>query len=445
MRGKQAFRAMAVVAILLLMVLGALWALAHHSALPVVSIPEDKSFDPEVVRRGARLAAIGNCAECHTASGGASFAGGVPVPTPFGTIYSTNITPDPQAGIGGWSAEAFRRALREGVSRDGHLLYPAFPYDHFTHLVDGDIDALYAFAMTRDPAPNHPPRNELAFPLQFRPLLAGWDLLFLHKGPQPATPQQTAEWNRGAYLTGALAHCEACHTPRDALGAEKRGEAFAGGLSEGWHAPALNAHSPSPVTWTTDALAQYLRTGIAPDHAISAGPMQEVVRNLSQAPEEDVHAIAVYVQSIMGPATAERSAREAASRQKAAAPALAALAPSSRKDAADPAQLALGQQVYTDTCARCHDAGRLESSAGGLKLPLAIALHLPDPRNLIHIVRGGIRPPDGHPGRWMPGFDGALTDEQITAVAIWLRHQGTDEAPWSDVAKAVQETRSPAP
>ena len=135
--------------------------------------------------------------------------------------------------------------------------------------------------------------------------------------------------------------------------------------------------------------------------------------------------MAVYMQSIMGPATPERSAREAASRQKASAPALAALAPNARKDAADPAQLALGAKVYEDSCARCHDAGRLPSSAGGLQLPLAVALHLPDPRNLLRIVREGIRPPDGHPGRWMPGFDGALTEAQITALAIWLRHQAS--------------------
>jgi mono/diheme cytochrome c family protein len=420
----------------------------HRPAMPRVATPPRESFDRGMLRQGEQLAAIGNCAGCHTAAGGAPFAGGVALPTPFGTIHSTNITPDAQTGIGAWSLPAFRRALHEGVSRDGHLLYPAFPYDHFSRLTEADAAALYAFAMTRDPVTSKPPANHLAFPLQFRPLMAAWNLLFLHRAPRYATPPapvQVAEWQRGAYLVDALGHCEACHTPRNALGAEKRDAPFAGGSAEGWHATALNSGSPSPIPWTADALATYLKTGIAPDHAITAGPMQGVVHNLAHATDEDVRAIAVYMASVQGPVDPARQAREAASRRKAALPALALVQPAPRAAGADAAQLALGAQVYAEACARCHDQGRQLSSSGALRLPLAVALQLPDPANLVRIVREGIRPADGETGRWMPGFEGELTDEQITALAIWLRHQATDAPPWADVAHTVQLTGAPQP
>jgi mono/diheme cytochrome c family protein len=443
-------------ALLVVLALVLLFALAWHRSLaPIDPLPR-AGFDPAQVRAGAELAAIGNCAGCHSVAGGASFAGGVPVATPFGTIYSSNITPDATAGIGGWSEAAFARALRQGVSRDGHLLYPAFPYDHFTRMSDADIGALYAFSMTREPADAVPPPNRLVFPLQFRPLLAGWNLLFLDVGPRPTQVAQGAEWNRGAYLADALAHCTACHSPRNGLGAERRGAAFAGGVAEGWQAPALNAASPSPVAWTTDALASYLASGLAADHAIAAGPMQDVAHSLSHASEADVRAMAVYMASVLGPATPERQARETAARQKAAQPAFAAAGAQAAPSAAaavpeqpaqstQAAQLTLGDQVYQDSCARCHDLGRQPSSSGALQLPLATALQLPEPDNLLRIVREGVHPPPGQTGRWMPAFDGTLSDAQIEALALWLRRQATDQPPWPALAQAVQNTRRPAP
>jgi mono/diheme cytochrome c family protein len=435
----KGFLALLAAAALVLVVLG--WRASIAS-----SAPADRSaFDPGLLRRGEQLATIGNCAGCHTAPDGPPFAGGTALKTPFGTLYGTNITPDPDTGIGSWSETAFRRALREGVSRDGHLLYPAFPYDHFTRLADDDIAALYAFVMTRTPVRFTPPAHQLTFPLQFRPLIAGWNLLYLHKGPLQPRPDQTAEWNRGAYLVEGLGHCAACHSPRNAMGAERPEAAFGGGEAEGWHATALNAQSPSPVPWNTEALAAYLQHGIATDHAITAGPMQDVVQNLSHAPEGDVRAIASYVDSLMGPATAERQARETTSRQRAAPPALVAVQAAPAAPGADAAQLALGASVYATSCASCHDLGRQLSSSSGLRLPLAVALYLPDPRNLVHIVREGIVPPVGRPGRWMPGFDGALNDEQITALAAWLRHVAASQPPWPNLAQAVKDTRKPSP
>jgi mono/diheme cytochrome c family protein len=430
---------------LLLAGLLAFWALAWQRAIDPVATPAAASFEPARLQRGAELAAIGNCASCHTAPGGAPYAGGYPMQTPYGTIYGTNITPEPETGVGGWSEAAFRRALREGVSRNGHLLYPAFPYDHFTQLQDADISALYAFVMTRDPVAAQTPTNQLAFPMQFRPLIAGWNLLFLDKGPRtPAMGQ--APPTRGAYLVDALGHCSSCHTPRNVLGAEKRDEAYAGGISGSrtgdWHGVALNAGSPSPVPWTADSLDRYLRTGLVEDHAITAGPMQEVVRNLAQAPAADVRAMAEHIVTLMGQPSAAQRERETASRQQAQGEIAAKPrpAPSGSEDT-----LKLGAAVYKDNCAVCHDLGRGLSSASGLQLPLAVALHIPDPRNLIHLIREGVQPTPGQAGRYMPGYDGTLSEAQIGALVTWLRHQATSEAPWPDVAQALEQTRKPSP
>ena len=185
---------------------------------------------------------------------------------------STNITPDPETGIGHWSEAAFLRALREGVDRAGRHLYPAFPYDHFTKLTDEDIGALYAFLMTRRAVRAPAQANRLSFPFNWRPLLAGWKLLYLTRGPA----QGNEASDRGAYLVEALAHCGSCHTPRNRFGAEERSRTFAGGEAEDWHAPALNADSPAPHPWTRDQLFTYLRRGFVEPHGVAAGPMQSV-------------------------------------------------------------------------------------------------------------------------------------------------------------------------
>lgn len=181
--------------------------------------------------------ALGDCAVCHTAKGGKPFAGGLPLATPFGTIYATNITPDPETGIGAWSQNAFARALRHGIARDGHALYPAFPYIHFTRMSDHDIAAAYAYLMSRDPVNATTPDNKLIFPLNFRPLVAFWNVLFLRPGERAADASQSAEWNRGHLLVDGLGHCAACHSPLNAIGGEKSGQAFDGGRVDGWEAP----------------------------------------------------------------------------------------------------------------------------------------------------------------------------------------------------------------
>src|ERR1700751_3611383 len=206
----------------------AAFAVAWRPAIPAIEPPAPQSVASNLVKRGRDLAAIGNCNDCHTVRGGKAFAGGLGIPTPFGAIYSTNITPDPETGIGRWSEAAFRRAMRQGVARDGAYLYPAFPYDHFTLVSDDDAKALYAFLMTREPVRATAPANQLPFPLNVRLVMSGWNRLFLKPGPYQPDPARDDAYNRGAYLAEGLGHCGSCHTPRNVLGAEKTSEKFSG-------------------------------------------------------------------------------------------------------------------------------------------------------------------------------------------------------------------------
>ncbi len=416
-----------------LVLAAAVFALMWRPAIaPQPQIPR---FDAATVEKGARLAALGACAACHTVDPARPYAGGLALATPFGTVHSTNITPDARTGIGLWSEEAFTRALRAGVSRDGHLLYPAFPYDHYTRLSRDDIQALYAWSMTRTPldAPARP--NDMRFPFGLRPLVAFWNLLYLDRDPWRPDPRQGAEWNRGAYIADALSHCGACHTPRTRLGGTDQRRYLDGGEAEGWYVPALNAHSPSPLPWSREHLAAYLRTGIAPGHAMAGGPMQGVVENLRLADPKDVDALATWLHGWLRQAPANAGPAPAALRT-------GALREPAAGDA-DLARMRLGHEVYANACARCHEPGRTPGSGGALQLQQAIALYDPDPRSLIHIVRDGIEPPDGEPGRWMAGFGAMLSDAQTAALAAYLRRYGAQQAPWRELEDSVRKAKQP--
>jgi mono/diheme cytochrome c family protein len=401
-------------------------ALAASCSVPVdheASALAKPSFDPTLVAKGAGLAAIGNCATCHTAHRGKAYAGGLPLATPFGTVYGTNITPDPETGIGRWTERQFARAMREGVGLDGRHLYPAFPYDYFTRLADDDIRALYAFLMTREPVEATPPANRMIVP---RFAVAFWKARYFKRGAFQADPKQGAQWNRGAYLVEALAHCSACHTPRNALGAEKKEEYMSGGEAGGWHAPALNASSPSPVPWNADSMGMYLRTGLVEAHAVTAGPMEPVVRNLSGVPPEETRSIALYVASLD---ERSREQRERQSRDARAAP------PSSEPRLAGSA-IAKGAVLYAGACGDCHDRGR-QAEGGALPLPLATGLTMPTPRNLIRVIRDGIVPAEHRSQPWMPEFAGALTDDQLADLVTYLRSL-TGKPQWQDVTGEVR-------
>jgi len=407
----------------------AAFAIVWRPAIAAIDPPAPQSFDTALVRRGQDLAAIGNCNDCHTVRGGKDFAGGLPVPTPFGTIFSSNITPDAETGIGRWPEAAFRRAMRSGVDRNGQHLYPTFPYDHFTNVTDEDDRALYAYLMTREPVRAPARANQLPFPLDQRVVIAGWKLLFLRRGTYQPDGTRSAEWNRGAYLVEGLAHCGACHTPRNLLGAERASAQFAGGDVDNWHAYAINAQSSAPVPWDAEALFTYLRDGWHPDHGVARGPMAQVVSNLSSVPPSDVRAIATYMAGVSGAPAPDRKRRLEEVLAQARSPAEQA----SKTNA-------VGASIYAAACATCHETGR-PLPYGGVNLALSTAISNPDPRNAINIVLSGVRPVEGERSPIMPGFAASMNDDQISALLRYLRARFSNRPEWTGVAEAVADAR----
>ena len=429
---------------------GGFLAFAHRPAIEAIEPPAPTSFASETVRRGEELAVLANCNTCHSAPGGAPYAGGLPIETPFGTIHATNITPDPETGIGRWSEAAFERSMREGVDRDGNHLYPAFPYDHFTRVSSDDIAAIYGYLMTREPARAEPPANELPFPLDQRPLLAGWKLLFLEREPLAPDPARSAEWNRGRELTEGLGHCGACHTPRNVLGATQRDQALAGAELADWYAYALNGSSPAPVPWTVDSLTFYLRHGYHEEHGVSRGTMALVTANLGASSEADVRAMATYIVEEMGEPSPERMQRAEAARELAAREnrAGAPTAGDSMAASGTPAEGGRGAAIFAAACASCHESGRALPE-GGLNLHLSTALRSTNPQNVVNVTLHGLPAPEDQAGPVMPGFAGAIGEADLVALLAYARARfGAGEAPWDDLEARVRDTlsgeRSPA-
>ena len=421
-----------------------LLALAVASLLPRDSAPHAQpsfarpTFDTALVGRGATLVAIGNCSTCHTAEGGRTLAGGRPLTTPFGTVHSTNLTPDPDTGLGRWSQGDFLLAMHEGIGRDGQQLYPAFPYDHYTQVDEQDINAIFAYLMTREPLRAETPANHM---LVARPFVAFWKALYFKQGTLAPDSAHDMEWNRGRYLTEGLAHCGACHTPRNAFGAEDRERQLAGGRIDGWSAPALNAQSPAPHPWSVDELTSYLRTGFSARHGVAAGAMALVTQNLGMAPAADVRAIAVYVVSQMRGARTGDAADASGPVGSETAQNAEDAVPDGLGAAANAAD---GASVFRSACAGCHERARRAMS-----LTLSSAATDTTSANLIRITLDGIRPPEGEAGGIMPGFGGALTDRQMAALADYVRTQIGHAPAWSDVereiARARDQRKAPAP
>ena len=398
-----------------------------RTALPTAEPRARASLDPAQVARGAELAAVGNCRSCHTRHGGPGYAGGFPMHSPFGIIYTTNITPDPETGIGRWSAQAFHRAMREGIRADGQHLYPAFPYDRFTKASDADIAALYAYLMSIPPVRYEPPANALVFPFNVRAGIAAWKRLHFRPG---AMPQKAGELGRGEYLVEGLGHCGSCHSPRTKLFGEDLKRAYDGGLAEGWHAYAINEKNKAPVPWDAAALAQYLRTGYHAHHGIARGTMGIVAHDLAEAAPADVQAMAAYVAALMKPPSAERVAR---GRELLKDPRVS------------PKAAGAGGEIYERVCLGCH-RGRGELPWNGIALPLSIGLTGESPRNVVNVVLHGISPPpNGQTGPTMPGFMGALDDAQVEALLHWMRANLTTEPPWTDVREAIAEAKRMKP
>ena len=363
----------------------------------------------ETIARGKALADAADCAGCHTADPSKPFAGGKRIDTPFGTIYSPNLTPDRETGLGAWSDEEFSRALRYGVRRDGARYYPAFPYPNFTKMVRDDLLAIRAYLATLTPVPNSPPAPELRWPLNYRIVMRAWNFLFFRPGIFEPNQQKSTEWNRGAYLVAGAAHCGACHTPKNLFGADRGGRAFGGGLVLGWFAPRLDGAERSGLkSWSVGDIVEYLQSGRnARSHA--GGLMAEVVANsTSKMSDADVRAIAVYLKDL----------------------------PAGKSDPfvtpPPQAEMEAGKAVYAHACVACHEADGSGAPRIYPPLPRTANLQSVDPTSTLRIILDGAQtvttPRAPNPGS-MPAYAKQLSDQEIADVTNYIRNSWGNAAP----------------
>ena len=382
-----------------------------------VSIANQTTTPPmfSEIMRGRYLVRAGDCAACHTAEDGKAMAGGRAIPTPFGTIYSANITPDKDTGIGNWTDEAFWRAMHEGRGSQGRL-YPAMPYPWYTKLSHDDVLAIKAYLDTLPAVRNDVKTPDLPWPMSWRPVaLWAWDGMFFHPGIFQSNPQKSTEWNRGAYLVEGPGHCGACHSPKNTLGAVKTDHRFQGGMGEGWFASSLRGtHGEGLGNWSVDELVSYLKTG-ANARTRAMGAMQEVVeKSTSHLNDDDLRAIAVYLKDL--PGNDEQHTQRASD---------------------DRDVLNRGRLVYVDQCAGCH----MEKADGlaGVFPPLGgnTAIHSQNATSLARIIlEGGSSAKTAHSkeGFAMPGFADKLSNADVAAVLTYVR------ANFGNQAAAVSES-----
>jgi mono/diheme cytochrome c family protein len=361
------------------------------------------------IRRGEYLARIGDCIACHTKHDGPAFAGGLALPTPFGTLYSPNITPDPEFGIGQYSAREFYDMLHTGRSRTGQLLYPAMPFPAYTKVTRADSDAIFAYLSSLAPVRQSNRVNELRFPYNNRSLLIGWRALYFKEGEFVADPAQSEEWNRGAYLAEGLGHCSTCHTQINALGGSSDDKAYAGGLipMQNWYAPSLTLNKEAGLgEWSIEDISSLLKHGVSSNGAVY-GPMAAVVHNsLQYLTDADVRAMAVYLKTLPERNEAPpKDAERGASRVSASV-------------------LAEGHTLYAQQCAYCHLDDGAGQPPGYPPLARNQSIQVESAVNPIRMVLNGGYPPQtaGNPRPYgMPPFAQILSDEQIAAVVSYIR------------------------
>lgn len=375
-----------------------------------------------LVKRGEYLATVGDCISCHTAPGGKAFAGGLPLSTSYGTLYSPNITPDRETGIGAWTDEEFYRAMHLGVGREGEDLYPVFPYPFFTKVTRDDVLAIKAYLFTRTPVHQVPPANDMDFPFDIRMSLGFWRELFFDAGTFTPNPRKSAQWNRGAYLVRGLGHCGACHTPRNFLSGRESDQALAGAEFDRWYALNITSDVQSGIgRFSVDELVTYFKKGEIENKYTVFGPMAEVIHNsLSKLSTDDLRAIAVYLKSTPPDDTAHTIAYERR-------------APWRKR----------GAHVYLENCAACHQAkGRgLPGSVPALADNPAVTAAAPD--DVLKVVLGGIPATNGIMA--MPSFGAKLDDRQIADVADYIRTAFGDHAAPDATAKMVKMWREHMP
>ncbi len=369
------------------------------------------SPSPETIAKGKALTDAGDCGSCHTADPAKPFAGGKRIETPFGGIYSANLTPDRNTGLGLWSDEAFIRAMRFGMGPNGSRYYPAFPYPHFTKLVRDDILAIRGYLGTLAPVGNTPPPAELRWPLNYRVLMGLWNYAFFRPGIFEPDQNKSTQWNRGGYLVEGVGHCGVCHTPKNFLGAEKHNVRFAGSPVDGWFAPRLDgAERGGLKSWSVEDIAEYLQSG-RNTRSHADGPMAQVVLNsTSRMSDADVRAIAVYLKDI-SPQVAEP-----------------AVTPPSQ------AQMADGEKLYKGSCIGCHEIDGSGAPRIYPPLPGNANLQSADPASAIKIVLDGAEtittaraPNTGS----MPPYANKMSDQEVADVVTYVRNA------WGNAASAV--------
>ena len=381
-------------------------------AIAASAAEDNQAF--EKIERGRYLAVLGDCVSCHTAPGGAPFAGGAALETPLGALLGPNITPDVSTGVGAWSEEDFWRAMHEGISRGGARLYPAMPYPAYTKVTREDVWAIWAYLRTLEPVRNEVQPNQLRFPFNVRrPATAAWDLINFKAGVFQPDPAKSDVWNRGAYLVEGLGHCGTCHTPKNITGGDRDSEALQGALLQDWYAPDLTEDARTGIgKWSIEEIVRYLKTG-ANSYDIASGPMAEAVSNsTSQMTDADVLAIATYL-------------KDRAPRSGSAAPAIAL----------DDSRMVAGKAIYEDRCAACH----IYTGAGVPtlfpRLATAPLVQSIDPTSLIRVVLIGSRAvatSAAPTAPAMPAFGWNLDDREIADVLTYVRNT------WGNVASAVQ-------
>jgi len=366
----------------------------------------------EEIARGRYLAIVGDCAGCHNAPGGAPYAGGLPIETPFGTLVSPNITPDRETGIGAWTEDEFVNAMQDGIGQSGEHLYPAMPYTYYTKATREDVLAIRAYLATVNPVHNEITVNQLPFPFGVRASMAVWNKLYFKRGTFRPVAGKSDAWNRGAYLVEGLGHCGLCHTAKNVMGADKTSRALQGNALQGWYAPNLTGDSRTGLGgWSVEEVVAYLKTGHNGASAVS-GPMSDVViHSTSQVTDADLSAIAVYLK--------DQPARSGVSRT-----------PVSDKDR----MMRAGQAIYIDNCAACHT--RAGSGTPGLfpALKGSPSVQSADPASLIRVVLRGAQSVATDPaptGASMPALGWKLSDDEIAAAITYIRNS------WGNAASAV--------
>lgn len=399
--------------LILVILLAALIAATAYLGLREDTVPASTGTG-DLVARGAYLARAGDCQACHTTRGGAPFAGGRAIRTPFGTLHAPNITPDKETGIGSWSAGDFWNALHNGKGKDGKLLYPAFPYPNYTRVTRADSDALHAYFMSLPPVRQANKEHALRFPFSQRALLVAWRALYFRPGVYTEQPQKAAEWNRGAYLVQGLGHCSACHTQRNVLGATSGKRDLGGAMIPmlGWYAASLTGESEAGLgNWEVQHLVDLMKTGVSPRGVVS-GPMSEVVReSLQHLADADLRAMAVYLKSLPQ-ANSEKEAH-------------AALSPESERI------LKLGASLYEKHCEDCHKASGAGEPPHIPALAGNHAVTLASPVNPIRAVMHGGYPPStqGNPRPFgMPPFGNILSDDEVAAAVSFVRNHWGNRA-----------------